>query len=164
VAALVFLTGPAAGRRLEIDGEVLIGRQGVDLVVEDPEMSRRHARLRAVEGGVRVDDVGSRNGTWVGGSRITEPVTVAPGTTIRFGDSECRVEVASAAVPPPAPPVPVPGTGAPTPAAPAAPVGAFSPPGGARRRAATRLVGPTVLCFAAIALDAVALLLYFGLR
>jgi pSer/pThr/pTyr-binding forkhead associated (FHA) protein len=41
----VVKTGPEAGRRVELDLEVAIGRQDGDLVVEDPEVSRRHAVL-----------------------------------------------------------------------------------------------------------------------
>ena len=52
---VVVKTGPEAGRRVELDLEVAIGRQEGDLVVEDPEVSRRHAVLRRSGGSVVVE-------------------------------------------------------------------------------------------------------------
>jgi hypothetical protein len=68
--ANVVKTGPEAGRRVELDLEVAIGRQDGDLVVEDPEVSRRHAVLRRSGGSVVVEDLDSTNGTFVNGERI----------------------------------------------------------------------------------------------
>ena len=60
---VVVKTGPEAGRRVELDLEVAIGRQDGDLVVEDPEVSRRHAVLRRSGGSVVVEDLDSTNGS-----------------------------------------------------------------------------------------------------
>ena len=43
--AVVVKTGPEAGRRVELGVEVVIGRRDADLVLEDSEVSRRHAVL-----------------------------------------------------------------------------------------------------------------------
>src|SRR5262249_8111393 len=44
-AALVFADGPFAGRRVEVEHELVLGREDVDVLVEDPEVSRRHASV-----------------------------------------------------------------------------------------------------------------------
>lgn len=90
--AVVVQTGPEAGRRVELDLEVAIGRQDGDLVVEDPEVSRRHAVLRRSGGSVVVEDLDSTNGTFVNGERIRSPITVGPGDQVRVGRTMLEIE------------------------------------------------------------------------
>ncbi len=71
-----------------------------DLLVDDPKVSRRHTELCAVEGGVRVKDLGSTNGTWWQGSRVTE-VVVPGGAIIQLGGAQIRITAAEALVVPP---------------------------------------------------------------
>jgi pSer/pThr/pTyr-binding forkhead associated (FHA) protein len=80
------------GRRVELDLEVAIGRQDTDLVVEDPEVSRRHAVLRRSDGSVIVEDLDSTNGTFVNGERIRSPIAVGPGDQIRVGQTTLEIE------------------------------------------------------------------------
>ncbi len=79
---------------------VLGAHAGCDLIIDDPKASRRHVELAAVEGGVRVKDLGSTNGTWWQGSRVTE-VIVPGGATIAIGGTQIRVIAAEAMVVPP---------------------------------------------------------------
>jgi pSer/pThr/pTyr-binding forkhead associated (FHA) protein len=58
-------------------------------------MSRRHAVLRPVARGVEVEDLGSMNGTFVDGERISGPVTIAVRGAVRMGSSEFAVEVSA---------------------------------------------------------------------
>jgi predicted component of type VI protein secretion system len=90
--ALVVTTGPEAGRRVDLDHEVAIGRQDADLMVEDPEVSRRHAVLRPSGGSVVVEDLDSTNGTFVNGERIRTPITVGPGDQVRVGRTMLEIE------------------------------------------------------------------------
>ena len=65
-----------------------IGRSGnCDLVLDDPAVSRRHARLSVEKPGARpvVADLGSHNGTVVAGRATTDPTTVPAGATVRLG-------------------------------------------------------------------------------
>jgi hypothetical protein len=48
-------------------------------------VSRTHAQLRATDDGWKLRDLGSSNGTWVNGSRVTGSVRVRPGDVVRFG-------------------------------------------------------------------------------
>jgi hypothetical protein len=90
--AVVVTTGPEAGRRVELGLEVAIGRQDADLVVEDPEVSRRHAVLRRSGGSVVVEDLESTNGTFVNGERIRTPITLGPGDQVRVGRTTLEIE------------------------------------------------------------------------
>ncbi len=166
--ALIIRTGPQAGGRIEIAGEVVIGRGEVDWVIADPELSRRHLAARVGPAGVEVEDLGSLNGTWLGGRRLDGPTLVADGGVIRLGETEIVVEVAGA--PAAARPAPVPpGLGA-SPAGPPRPAPAVAPaafvsagPGG-RRRVATRMMVPALLTCLTILATAIALIVYFGTR
>ncbi len=64
---------------------MLVGRAPTcDVPVFDPTVSRRHAELSLVSGGVKVADLGSANGTFVNGEKITER-TAKAGDVVTFG-------------------------------------------------------------------------------
>src|SRR3981081_493023 len=70
---LRIVSGPAAGQFVELDGELVIGRESGGLDIGDPQLSRRHAAVRLRGDTVVVEDLGSRNGTYVNGARINRP-------------------------------------------------------------------------------------------
>ncbi len=80
-AAITVLTGILLGRRYRLAGVLTIGRSPeADILVEDPEVSRHHARVgRDGDGSFFAEDLGSRNGTLLNGARISR----AP---LDFGD------------------------------------------------------------------------------
>jgi DNA-binding NtrC family response regulator len=71
-----------------------------DLVLDDPQVSRKHAELSVVPEGIRVKDLGSTNGTWWQNSKVTELV-VPPGASVRFGDTNVRIAAQDAPSLPP---------------------------------------------------------------
>jgi DNA-binding NtrC family response regulator len=75
------------------------------LVLTDPAVSRYHLELRRTATGVQVVDLGSRNGTFVGGIRI-ERAVVPAGTRLRIGDTTVVVDDAGSSVAPPQQEVP----------------------------------------------------------
>jgi DNA segregation ATPase FtsK/SpoIIIE, S-DNA-T family len=78
---------PAAGREVAVRPGT-IGREGCDVNLGDPEVSRRHAAISAADGGAHViEDLGSRNGTWVNDHRIDEPTVIRAGDTVRLGNT-----------------------------------------------------------------------------
>jgi S1-C subfamily serine protease len=88
---LQFVTGNQAGQSREIAGEsVQIGRgSDVELTLQDGEASRHHAVLRPQpDGSVVLEDLGSTNGTFVNGQRISGPVSLRGGERVRVGDTE----------------------------------------------------------------------------
>jgi pSer/pThr/pTyr-binding forkhead associated (FHA) protein len=108
-SSLVIHEGAAAGSEHPVDGELILGReQGTaDLVLDDPGVSRRHARVIPDNGGVIVEDLGSSNGTYVNGERISGPVELGAGDEVQLGATILGVEsgaVATALMPPGAPP------------------------------------------------------------
>jgi len=67
-------------------GELVVGREeGCGLVVDDALVSRHHARFRVTDQGVEVEDLGSRNGVHVNGTRISGPTRLRLGDSVRIG-------------------------------------------------------------------------------
>ncbi len=84
--ALLVVKGGAGSGEHPLDRELTVGREdGVDLVIADPEMSRRHAAFRHSGAAVTVEDLGSSNGTWVNGEQISGPAELASGDQIQIG-------------------------------------------------------------------------------
>jgi pSer/pThr/pTyr-binding forkhead associated (FHA) protein len=82
---------PVAGRVMELEPGQVIGREGCEIVLPDPEVSRRHAALRSVGDGIGIEDLGSLNGTFVNGERISEPVALKAGDTVQLGNTIWRI-------------------------------------------------------------------------
>ena len=91
--SLVAKNGPLAGQRLDVEDELTFGRLDADVVVEDAELSRKHAVFRIVDGKLEVEDLGSTNGTFVEGRRIDEPTRIENGTRVKIGISLFVAEV-----------------------------------------------------------------------
>ncbi|WP_306599224.1 ATP-binding protein [Geothrix sp. 21YS21S-2] len=78
--------------------ELVLGRApGVDILLQDAAISRRHARFAWKEDGVWLEDLGSRHGSFRNGARVNAPVRVAPGDRITLGPLELRLEPAAPA-------------------------------------------------------------------
>ena len=94
-ALLAILDGAEGGRRIGISGRTTVGRgEDAGLVVDDPEISRAHAVLGPTADGLEIQDLGSLNGTWVNGERISSPTLLVSGDIVRVGAT--RMEVVSA--------------------------------------------------------------------
>jgi pSer/pThr/pTyr-binding forkhead associated (FHA) protein len=73
-------------------GGIVIGRDDdAELTIDDPYASEFHARVGTQDGKVIVHDLGSTNGTYVNGRRVTAPVGVAKGDTIQIGKTILEV-------------------------------------------------------------------------
>jgi DNA-binding winged helix-turn-helix (wHTH) protein len=70
------------------DGENIIGRglEGV-IEIEAPTISRRHARI-VIGDSVTLEDLGSKNGTWLGDERLTAPCALADGDAVSLGSAK----------------------------------------------------------------------------
>jgi predicted component of type VI protein secretion system len=115
---LVVRTGPNPGKTFELtQDDLTIGRDiGNHIVINDPEVSRKHARLITQAGSYVIEDLGSTNGTFVNGQRLMGPHMLRNGETIMLGEKvslafeilglDVDATVVGAASPPAAPPGP----------------------------------------------------------
>ena len=87
------------GQRLLVESTLTLGRSEADVVIDDPEISRRHALVRAGSGFVEIVDLDSLNGTWVNGTRIRQSARLAPGDEIRLGQTILELEGVATSVP-----------------------------------------------------------------
>jgi predicted component of type VI protein secretion system len=85
---LVMRTGPTVGKVYPLDtNEIFIGRDlANDISINDPEVSRRHARIFLQGNNFILEDLGSTNGTMVNGQRLMGPYNLRPGELIVFGE------------------------------------------------------------------------------
>jgi hypothetical protein len=131
--------GNATGQDIQLEQELVIGRStpGAGSLGGDSEISRVHARVyRDASGQLMVEDLGSTNGTFVNGNRISSPTALRPGDQLRVGQTTLGVEGGAAAEGATAVGAPIPPVVAPPPAAaaepPTQPLPPAAPPPGAQ--------------------------------
>src|SRR5215813_1623683 len=92
----LYVTAPGmAARKVSLDRPVTtIGRSSMnDLPISDKMLSRQHSRIvRTNDGGFTVEDLGSRNGTFLNGERLTTVQVLKPGDRITVGGVTLKVE------------------------------------------------------------------------
>jgi pSer/pThr/pTyr-binding forkhead associated (FHA) protein/predicted Ser/Thr protein kinase len=91
---LVVTAGRAQGRRLILRAELVIRRaeSGEGRLGDDLKLSRRHARFaRSVSGQLTVEDLGSANGTYVNGERLSGLQVLQVGDSIRVGSTTLQL-------------------------------------------------------------------------
>src|SRR3954447_8409230 len=93
---LEIIEGPEAGRQIPLAGATVLGRdQTADVALQQDELlSRQHVRLTPEADGVRVEDLDSRNGTFVDGDQIFSPAHLAPGGQLLLGVTVFQLELA----------------------------------------------------------------------
>lgn len=87
-------SGPTSGDQAELAaGTIMIGRgSDCQLILDDDYVSTRHARVVNGENGIYIEDLGSTNGTYVNGIRITVPTTITLADTVRIGKTVLKLE------------------------------------------------------------------------
>jgi serine phosphatase RsbU (regulator of sigma subunit)/pSer/pThr/pTyr-binding forkhead associated (FHA) protein len=88
MAVLLVVRGPETGRRIELEQDrAVIGRHPeCDIVLDVAAVSRQHAVLSRREGKFYLEDLGSRNGTYVNGRRLSEVTPLAGGDRVVICD------------------------------------------------------------------------------
>jgi len=113
---LVILNQGMTGRTFEVNVErTTVGRvEDNTFQIADPSVSSHHAEIILRGPELLIKDIGSTNGTFINGDKITEAV-LKPGQTLRFGQVEIKIDDGSPVTAPP-PPAPVASGSAPAPA------------------------------------------------
>jgi predicted component of type VI protein secretion system len=85
---LIMRSGPTPGASFILEGDQLtVGRDATnEIVINDAEISRRHARLTFQGGKYVLEDLGSTNGTFVNGQRLAGPRVLKAGEVVQFGE------------------------------------------------------------------------------
>ncbi len=86
---LVVRQGPITGQIFELNkGEIYIGRDiSNDFVINDAEVSRKHAKLTLEGNRYKIEDLSSTNGTYIDGQRLIGPHVLSVGEIIMLGDN-----------------------------------------------------------------------------
>lgn len=78
-------SGPLEGQRWKIVSELLLGRDSdCDIVIPMRQVSRQHARLIPNQDGVLLEDLGSKNGTYLNSTLVREPVLLTDGDELQI--------------------------------------------------------------------------------
>jgi pSer/pThr/pTyr-binding forkhead associated (FHA) protein len=85
----VIRSGPNTGKVFPLDApEIIVGREASNRVaINDAEVSRKHAKLTLHGSAYVIQDLGSTNGTFVNGQRITSTRVLNPGDSVSFGEN-----------------------------------------------------------------------------
>jgi len=88
---LVINSGPDQGTEIPLEkAEISIGRDVKnDIVINDSEVSRHHARLLLRTNTYVIEDTGSTNGTFINNQRLTSPIPLKAGELIFLGENVC---------------------------------------------------------------------------
>ncbi|MGH2804437.1 MAG: FHA domain-containing protein, partial [Thermoleophilaceae bacterium] len=88
---------PSEGMEHRVVSEATVGREGCDITLGDPDVSRRHAEIRLEDDGVSIEDLGSTNGTYVNGERIGAPRRLQDGDEVKLGSTVWRLRAPAGA-------------------------------------------------------------------
>ena len=177
--AILIEVDSGSAERHAVAAESVIGREGCEVTLADQEVSRRHAAIRSVEGGLGIEDLESRNGTFVNDERIDGIRALRDGDQVRVGDTVLRFELVQDSAPSASPAAPGGGASRGDVPAPevvpsvvrrAPPLDAAAPPAftkaGPRkiRGSAARRVEATIVAYAVVIVTAVAVIAYLAAR
>ena len=80
---LIAQEGPLKGQRWQLSQTIVLGRESTcDVAVVDRQISRFHARLTPTSEGVILEDLGSKNGTYLNSALLSAPVVLQDGDVI----------------------------------------------------------------------------------
>ena len=98
---LIAQTGPLEGQRFKIKSELLLGRDpDCDIVIPMRQVSRHHARVFMGTGGTMVEDLNSKNGTYINGRAIQSATRLEEGDEIQVSLAQHFIYLSSDATMP----------------------------------------------------------------
>lgn len=82
-----------SGQKLKVEDAIVLGRgQDADFFLDDPYASAFHMRLSMSDSNLTLTDLGTTNGTYVNGRRVTTPVTLSKGDAVQVGKTILEVQ------------------------------------------------------------------------
>jgi len=85
-ALVIVKSDTLAGQRFSLGAPAVVGRSPeADIILDDSYASDFHFRIGQQEGKIVLSDLGSTNGTYVNGRRITTPATLTKGDSVQVG-------------------------------------------------------------------------------
>jgi hypothetical protein len=94
--SLIAQTGPLNGQRWPIKDDVIVGRdESCNVVIQNRQVSRYHARFVNLPEGVQLEDLGSKNGTHINGREVMEPVMLQDGDVIQIAYAQQFIYLSS---------------------------------------------------------------------
>ena len=91
-ALMVVRSETQAGMRIDVKDGLVMGRSpDADQLLDDPYASQFHFRVTRKDGRIVLADLGSTNGTYVNGRRITTPQELARGDAVQVGKTIMEV-------------------------------------------------------------------------
>jgi hypothetical protein len=93
LAILWVREGTRRGRIYKVLEETVVGRSQGDLVLDDPKVSNPHAKIVYEKGQFVIWDFGSKNGTYVNGSRIRAATALKENDIVKMGDLICVLKI-----------------------------------------------------------------------
>ncbi len=89
---LEIVEGPGAGKQFDVSRALVIGRDdSADLVIEDSQASRRHARIEPTAHGAIIEDLQSTNGTFINDNELHGRVEMGPDDELLIGVTVMQV-------------------------------------------------------------------------
>jgi DNA-binding winged helix-turn-helix (wHTH) protein len=83
--SLIAQAGPLNGQRWILKGDVIVGRDDTcNVIIQNRQVSRYHARFVTLPHGVQLEDLGSKNGTHINGQEVVEPILLQDGDVIQI--------------------------------------------------------------------------------
>ncbi len=93
---LIAQTGPLNGQRWLLKNDVIVGRdESCNVVIQNRQVSRYHARFVNLPQGVQLEDLGSKNGTHINGREVVEPVMLQDGDVIQIAFAQQFIYLSS---------------------------------------------------------------------
>src|SRR5215813_6357618 len=109
-AVLVIHEGERKGQRWYVQGDLMVLGRGseCDLVLPERQVSRQHIKIKFIDGTYFLEDLESKNGTWVNGHKLTgetrlkdgDEINIAMAVKFIFAESEATAPMSSDQIPP----------------------------------------------------------------
>ena len=93
---LIAQAGPLNGQRWILKDDVIVGRDdSCNVVIQNRQVSRYHARFITLPQGVQLEDLGSKNGTHINGQQVMEPIMLQDGDVIQIAFAQQFIYMSS---------------------------------------------------------------------